>query len=38
MFLLFTAVLFLLYTSVSLYVLRRLDARYSLGVKRGQLT
>ncbi len=38
MFLLFTAVLFLIYTSISLYVLRRLNERYSLGVKRGQLT
>ena len=35
-FFLFTAVLFLLYTSVSLYLLRRLNARYSLGVRRGQ--
>ena len=34
---LFTAALFLIYTSVSLYVLRRLNARYSLGTKRGQL-
>jgi arginine/ornithine transport system permease protein len=36
-FFLFTAALFLVYTSVSLYVLRRLNARYSLGAKRGQL-
>ena len=35
-FFLFTAGLFLLYTSVSLYLLRRLKARYSLGVRRGQ--
>ena len=35
-FFLFTAVLFLIYTSVSLYLLRRLNARYSLGVRRGQ--
>ena len=35
-FFLFTAGLFLLYTSVSLYLLRRLNARYSLGVRRGQ--
>ena len=34
---LFTAALFLIYTSVSLYVLRRLNVRYSLGTKRGQL-
>ena len=36
-YLLFTAALFLIYSSVSLYVLRRLNARYSLGAKRGQL-
>jgi arginine/ornithine transport system permease protein len=36
-FFLFTAALFLVYTSVSLFVLRRLNARYSLGAKRGQL-
>lgn len=35
-FFLFTAALFLVYTSVSLYLLRRLDARYSLGVRRIQ--
>jgi arginine/ornithine transport system permease protein len=35
-FFLFTAGLFLLYTSVSLYLLRRLNTRYSLGVRRGQ--
>ncbi len=33
-FFLFTATLFLLYTTVSLYVLRKLNARYSLGSKR----
>ena len=36
-YLLFTAALFLLFTTVSLYALRKLDARYSLGTKRGQL-
>ena len=36
-FFLFTAGLFLIYTTVSLLVLRRLNARYSLGTKRGQL-
>ncbi|MCX7258035.1 MAG: ABC transporter permease [Polaromonas sp.] len=36
-FFLFTAVLFLIYTTISLYVLRRVNARYSLGSKRGQL-
>ena len=36
-FFLFTAGLFLIYTSVSLFVLRKLHARYSLGTKRGQL-
>ena len=36
-FFLFTAALFLIYTTVSLYVLRRLHVRYSLGTKRGQL-
>jgi len=36
-FFLFTAALFLVYTSVSLYALRKLDARYSLGAKRGTL-
>ncbi|HEY5579730.1 MAG TPA: ABC transporter permease [Rhodoferax sp.] len=34
---LFTAALFLIYTTVSLFVLRRLNARYSLGTKRVQL-
>jgi arginine/ornithine transport system permease protein len=34
---LFTAALFLIYTTVSLMVLRRLNARYSLGTKRVQL-
>jgi arginine/ornithine transport system permease protein len=34
---LFTAALFLVYTSVSLYALRKLNARYSMGTKRGQL-
>ena len=36
-YLLFTAALFLIYSSVSLFVLRKLNARYSLGTKRGQL-
>ena len=36
-YLLFSAALFLVYSSVSLFVLRRLNARYSLGTKRGQL-
>ena len=36
-YLLFSAALFLIYSSVSLFVLRRLNARYSLGTKRGQL-
>ncbi len=36
-FFLFTAVLFLVYTTVSLLVLRRLNARFSLGAKRGTL-
>jgi arginine/ornithine transport system permease protein len=36
-FFLFTAALFLIYTSVSLYALRRLNARFSLGTQRGQL-
>ncbi len=35
MFLLFTAGLFLVYTSLSLWALRWLNARYSLGVKRA---
>lgn len=35
MFLLFTAGLFLIYTSLSLWALRWLNARYSLGVKRA---
>jgi arginine/ornithine transport system permease protein len=36
-FFLFTAALFLVYTTVSLYALRKLNARYSLGTRRGQL-
>lgn len=36
-YLLFTAALFLVFTSVSLFVLRKINARYSLGTKRGQL-
>ncbi len=36
-FFLFTAGLFLLYTWASLSVLQRLNARYSLGTKRGEL-
>jgi arginine/ornithine transport system permease protein len=36
-FFLFTAAIFLIYTSVSLFALRKLNARYSLGTKRGQL-
>jgi arginine/ornithine transport system permease protein len=36
-FFLFTAGLFLIYTWVSLVVLRKLNARYSLGTKRGEL-
>ena len=36
-FFLFTAALFLVYTSVSLYALRKINARYSLGAKRGTL-
>ena len=36
-YLLFTAALFLVFTSVSLYVLRKMNARYSLGTKRAQL-
>ncbi|MCF8209633.1 MAG: ABC transporter permease subunit [Rhodoferax sp.] len=36
-FFLFTAALFLIYTTVSLYALRKLNARYSLGTLRGQL-
>lgn len=36
-FFLFTAALFLVYTTVSLYALRKLNARYSLGTKRGTL-
>lgn len=36
-FFLFTAALFLVYTTISLYVLRKLNARYSLGTKRGSL-
>ncbi|MDD2924468.1 ABC transporter permease subunit [Rhodoferax sp.] len=37
MFFLFTGALFLIYTSISLAVLRRVNARYSLGAKRGTL-
>jgi arginine/ornithine transport system permease protein len=36
-FFLFTAALFLVYTTVSLYLLQKLNVRYSLGTKRGQL-
>jgi arginine/ornithine transport system permease protein len=36
-FFLFSAALFLVYTSVSLFVLRKVNARYSLGTKRGEL-
>ena len=36
-FFLFTAALFLVYTSLSLLVLNRLNQRYSLGAKRGTL-
>lgn len=36
-YLLFTAALFLVFTTVSLYALRKLNARYSLGTKRAQL-
>jgi len=36
-FFLFSAALFLLFTSVSLVVLRKVHARYSLGTRRGQL-
>jgi arginine/ornithine transport system permease protein len=36
-FFLFTAAIFLIYTSVSLFALRKLNARFSLGAKRGQL-
>lgn len=36
-FFLFTAALFLVYTSVSLYALRKLNARYSLGTKRVEM-
>jgi arginine/ornithine transport system permease protein len=36
-FFLFTAGLFLVYTTVSLLVLKKLNAKYSLGTKRGQL-
>ena len=36
-FFLFTAALFLVYTTISLYVLRKLNARYSLDTKRGEL-
>jgi arginine/ornithine transport system permease protein len=36
-FFLFSAALFLVFTSVSLFVLRKVNARYSLGTRRGQL-
>jgi len=36
-FFMFTGALFLIYTSVSLVVLKKVNARYSLGTKRGQL-
>lgn len=36
-FFMFTAVLFLIYTTVSLYLLRKINARYSLGTLRGRL-
>ena len=36
-YLLFSAGLFLIFTSVSLYVLRKVSVRYSLGTRRGQL-
>lgn len=36
-FFLFSAGLFLVYTSISLYALRKLNDRYSLGTKRGSL-
>ena len=36
-FFLFTGALFLIYTTVSLYALKKINARYSLGVKRGTL-
>jgi arginine/ornithine transport system permease protein len=36
-FFLFAAALFLLYTSASLWVLRRVSRRYGLGVKHGEM-
>jgi arginine/ornithine transport system permease protein len=36
-FFMFTGALFLIYTSLSLMVLKKVNARYSLGTKRGQL-
>ena len=36
-FFLFAAALYLVFTSLSLWALRKLNARYSLGTKRGQL-
>ncbi|MDP2417176.1 MAG: ABC transporter permease [Hydrogenophaga sp.] len=36
-FFLFAAVLFLIYTSVSLWALRKLERRFSMGVKRGHV-
>jgi arginine/ornithine transport system permease protein len=37
MFFLFTALLFLIYTSISLYTLHKISVRFSLGVQRGNL-
>lgn len=37
-FFLFSAALFLVYTSISLYALRKLNARYSLGAKRVEFS
>ena len=36
-YLLVSGALFLIYTSLSLFILRKLNARYSIGTKRGQL-
>ena len=36
-FFMFTAMLFLIYTTVSLYLLRKINARYSLGTMRSRL-
>ncbi|OYU45329.1 MAG: ABC transporter [Burkholderiales bacterium PBB4] len=38
LYFMFTGALFLVYTSVSLYALKKLNTRYSLGSKRGQLS